>query len=74
MLNGHGEESCVNMPTLLERLKGYLETLNAIELLEYYDKNHLYFGTDPAKLSREKQELFRLARGVLEHLQRENRA
>lgn len=43
-----------------------LDQLKAIHVLEYHDKNHLYFGTDPARLTRDKIELIDAARRSLE--------
>jgi hypothetical protein len=58
---------------LLQRLRGHIEVLQAIETLEYHDKNHLYFGTDPSKLTREKLDLFRLAIGAITLLEEETK-
>jgi hypothetical protein len=38
-------------------LKSNLEILNAIEVLQYHNKNHLYFGANPKRLSEEIQAL-----------------
>lgn len=51
-------------------LIGYLETLQAILLLEYHDKNHLHFGTNPKRLNEEQRELVRLALASVERLRR----
>lgn len=45
--------------TRLGFARGYAETLYAVELLEYHDKNFLQHGTNPKLLSEQKQEIFR---------------
>lgn len=43
----------------ISRMRGVLETLLAIELLEYHDKNFLAYQSSPKTFSEEKQALIR---------------
>lgn len=52
------------MKSLLSELRDTIEMLYAIELLDYHDRNHLAKGTDPAKLSRDKQNLLLRAQSI----------
>ena len=47
----------MKMQDTLDKVRGLAEELKAILLLEYHNKNHLQFGTNPKKLNEEKREI-----------------
>lgn len=50
------ERRMENIKTIDHAL-GKLDVLWSILTLEYHDKNHLYFGTNPKRLNEEQREL-----------------
>jgi hypothetical protein len=56
------------MKNELENIRSEIETVYAIELLEYRDKNHLNLGGDSKSLSESKQDMLSYSIGKIKEL------